>query len=353
MGADDALIVPVIDISPFVAAAAASSTIDAKEDLQEQCNETAKEWDQAMSTVGFALIVGHGVDPSTIENLRKGLRSFFEDQSIDYKSGFLYGPYGGPKGGYTAVGGEAVSRSQDGHGGTEEDAEAMADPVESYICRHKDNDPFASPSSPTPPQPPEFENAAAEYYSEMRRVLDCLHRMSENALGLPHEYLEPFYTPHPNGHVVAKYYPAVPNPKNPLRYGAHTDYIGYTILKQDDLDGEPSAAGGGLQVWLKGTNEWKPVVPRQDAFAVNLGDLYEDWTNGRWTSAVHRVVAPTPGSEAAQTPRLSIPFFAGPDDDAMIETFPTCLPTNGEMPRLTSPIRSGDHLMRKLQATQV
>ena len=104
MGADDALVVPVIDISPFVAAAAASSTIDAKEDLQEQCNETAKEWDQAMSTVGFALIVGHGVDPSTIENLRKGLRSFFEDQSIDYKSGFLYGPYGGPKGGYTAGG---------------------------------------------------------------------------------------------------------------------------------------------------------------------------------------------------------------------------------------------------------
>ena len=36
---------------------------------------------------------------------------------------------------------------------------------------------------------------------------------------------------------------------------------------------------------------------------VNIGDLYEDMTNGRWMSTVHRVRAPEPGTEAASQGR--------------------------------------------------
>ena len=79
--------------------------------------------------------------------------------------------------------------------------------------------------------------------------------------------------------------------------------------------------------------------------------MYEDWTNGRWTSTVHRVLAPEPGSHAATTTRLSIPFFAGPHWDAVIDTLPTCKSDN--TPKLTEPITAGAHLMRKLAATQV
>ena len=100
------------------------------------------------------------------------------------------------------------------------------------------------------------------------------------------------------------------------------------------------------------SGEWKDVRPRPEGFVVNLGDLIEDWTNGRWRSAVHRVVAPQTGSEAAKMSRLSMPYFSGPHDDALIETLPTCI-SDGDTIRLFTPIRAGDHLMKKLEATQV
>ena len=100
---------------------------------------------------------------------------------------------------------------------------------------------------------------------------------------------------------------------------------------------------------------WHSVAPKDDAFIVNLGDMYEDWTNGRWASTVHRVLAPEPNSHAATTPRLSLPFFAGPHWDAVIDTLPTCKARgeDGGKPKLAQPISAGEHLMRKLAATQV
>ena len=112
---------PVIDISPFASPASHDDTARAA---------CAVAWDKAMTEVGFALIVGHGVDKDTVEAMRSGFRSFFEKQ-LDYKKQFAYGPYGNPQGGYTPMGNEAVTRSQDEHGGlgAEEAKVAKAPPL--------------------------------------------------------------------------------------------------------------------------------------------------------------------------------------------------------------------------------
>ena len=102
---------------------------------------------------------------------------------------------------------------------------------------------------------------------------------------------------------------------------------------------------GGLQVLLK-TGAWHAVAPRPNAFVVNIGDLYEVWTNNRWRSTVHRVMKPPPDSAAASAPRLSIPVFTGPRRDSMIEALPTCV--SGDNPPLYKPIKAFDHLMQKL-----
>ena len=82
---------------------------------------------------------------------------------------------------------------------------------------------------------------------------------------------------------------------------------------------------------------------------MNIGDLYEVWTNGRWRSTVHRVTKPPPGSAAASSPRLSIPFFTGPRNDAVVEAMPTCV---GEgIPPRYAPVRVRDHLLGKLRAS--
>lgn len=47
-----------------------------------------------------------------------------------------------------------------------------------------------------------------------------------------------------------------------------------------------SLEAGGLEVLLQGeeTGEgvWTAVKPIDGCFVVNIGDLYEVWTNGRW-----------------------------------------------------------------------
>ena len=62
--------VPVIDISPF-----------AKPEEHEDAHRAAcaVQWDEAMTNVGFAFIVGHGVEKGTIEALRSGFKGFFEN----------------------------------------------------------------------------------------------------------------------------------------------------------------------------------------------------------------------------------------------------------------------------------
>ena len=53
--------VPIVDISPFV-------NVNAHD--EEERRRVASEWDMAMTHVGFAIIVGHGVDPNIISELR-------------------------------------------------------------------------------------------------------------------------------------------------------------------------------------------------------------------------------------------------------------------------------------------
>ena len=115
------------------------------------------------------------------------------------------------------------------------------------------------------------------------------------------------------------------------------------------LNGETWLRSGQLRAHLNG--EWHAVTPQPGTFVVNIGDLYEIWTNGRWRSTVHRVMKPPAGSAAVLKPRLSLPFFTGPDNDAIIEAMPTCVDEN--RPAKYKPVKALDHLLRKLAESNV
>ena len=95
---------------------------------------------------------------------------------------------------------------------------------------------------------------------------------------------------------------------------------------------------------LKG--EFIPVPPTKNAFVVNIGDLYERWTNKRWASTVHRVANPPKDSEASKRSRHSFVFFTSPRGETMIEPINTCVDT--ENPSLYKPISALDHLLIKV-----
>ncbi|KAG8628600.1 hypothetical protein KVT40_004473 [Elsinoe batatas] len=111
--------------------------------------------------------------------------------------------------------------------------------------------------------------------------------------------------------------------------GAHTDFGAMTLLMQDDI--------GGLEVFHKPTQTWHPVTPVRDAFVVNIGDMMERWTNGKYTSTLHRVTRPVSDKD-----RYSVVFFNEGPLDQVIECLPTCLEP-GEKP-LNPPVRVEDHL---------
>ena len=121
-----------------------------------------------------------------------------------------------------------------------------------------------------------------------------------------------------------------------MRYRAHSDYTGFTILRPDpEIIGLEAQAADGV---------WISVPPRPGALIVNAGDLLQVWTNDRWRSAPHRVVNPPPGS--APRPRLSLVFFTGPADDTVVEPLPNC--HGPEAPKKYEPVSAREHLLRKL-----
>jgi isopenicillin N synthase-like dioxygenase len=88
------------------------------------------------------------------------------------------------------------------------------------------------------------------------------------------------------------------------RISAHTDFGTLTLLWQDEVGGleimrpppDAHSTGHGSATTdvhkISGAEEFIPVPPVPGAVLVNVGDLMERWSNGRWRSAVHRVGPP-------------------------------------------------------------
>ncbi|KAF9620484.1 hypothetical protein IFM89_013101 [Coptis chinensis] len=85
----------------------------------------------------------------------------------------------------------------------------------------------------------------------------------------------------------------------------HTDTNFLTILYQDQ-------SVEGLQVAKDGI--WVTVKPIPEALIINVGDLFQSWSNGAYKSAEHRVMA------NRHTERFSMAYFFCPTDNTVIES---------------------------------
>src|SRR5271165_5909271 len=105
---------------------------------------------------------------------------------------------------------------------------------------------------------------------------------------------------------------ADPAPPAPLSVGAvggggagrRGAYPGaFTVLLQDSV--------GGLEARNR-AGQWIPAPSVAHSFVINIGDMMQRWTNGRFVSTPHRVANRT-GRD-----RISAPFFVNPSYDATI-----------------------------------
>ncbi|KAL1568690.1 gibberellin 2beta-dioxygenase [Salvia divinorum] len=100
-------------------------------------------------------------------------------------------------------------------------------------------------------------------------------------------------------------YPACPLSAEIFGFVPHTDSDFLTILHQDQV--------GGLQ--LIKDSKWVAVKPNKDALIVNIGDLFQAWSNNLYKSVEHKVMV-NPNIE-----RFSVAYFLCPSYDSLIKTY--------------------------------
>jgi len=177
------------------------------------------------------------------------------------------------------------------------------------------------------------------YYPVAFKLARKMHRIVALSLDLPANHLDKQFS-RPLDILMLNRYPPVrlDESQGEVAMGAHCDFAFTTLLL---TDGVP-----GLQVCKDKTKpvherEWVSITPEdKDTFIINFGDALEAFTNGRYTSVLHRVI----NEEGLE--RKSYPFFCEPNADASF--YPMVLP--GETQKYEPIPAYGQYLAEKFCA---
>jgi isopenicillin N synthase-like dioxygenase len=242
--------------------------------------------------MGFFFVTGHGVSPELQGRLDTLAREFFalddaEKAKVDMKAG------GRAWRGWFPVGGELTSGKPDMKEGLYFGQELPPSAV-----------PLHGPNL-FPDRPPALRAAVLEYMNAVTRLGQLLLRGISLGLGLDADWFDRNLTADPLVLFRIFHYPALEPGDDRWSVGEHTDYGLITILYQDD--------SGGLAV--RSPKGWIDVPALPNAFVVNLGDMLERMTGGRYKSTPHRV-------RNTARDRLSFPLFLDPAWEAEVLPVP-------------------------------
>jgi isopenicillin N synthase-like dioxygenase len=173
---------------------------------------------------------------------------------------------------------------------------------------------------------PGFKEGVRTYYDAVTATGRRLFEAFALALDLPEDFFLKLANKAPSQLRLLHYPPNDrPMDNRNLGIGAHSDFECFTILHQQ---------APGLQV-MNAADEWVAAPPLPGTFIVNIGDLLEGWTNGRFKATQHRVV--NTGAE-----RYSMPLFFCVDYHTPIE--PLAQFVSPDNPPRYNRIIAGDHL---------
>jgi len=285
--------IPVIDFGPCFSGAPGALAA------------TAAELRDTLETIGFFVMVNHGVPPALIERTFAEARRF-HDQPMARKLALRMNEHNN---GYMMMGRYAVWTS-------DVNANDKPDLNEAWFCKRERSvdDPlrrsgrrFAGPNQ-WPEALPGFRDNVLAYIAAMDALSARVLPVCAVALDLPATTFDAAFAESQFSFRLT-HYPPVAAEVNQFGIAPHTDANFLTFLAQSEVP--------GLQVRIP-SGEWLDVPYVAGSYAVNTGDMMYRWTNGRFKSTPHRAVPPV------GRPRYAIPFFLGPHLDTVIACLPTC-----------------------------
>ena len=271
--------IPVLDIAPLLTMGDDALLI---EKLRQAC-----------TTAGFFYIRNHGIRDDIIDALRRAARQFFsepEDFKMKYRlnnrmQGYLPLDYS----------------SQ-----TDELDHAKSHQEGFWIGYEREANPDRIFDGPNiwPAGHSHLRKALLDYQAALEPVSAALLRGFTLAAGWTPGTLERWFRT-PITRLKLNHYPPHDSPTSVRHIGVvpHSDSDAFTIQWQDEGDGLEIRNLAGE--WIKA-----PSIP--GTFVVNIGNIMQIWTGGKFASTPHRVV------NAGGRDRYSIPLFVYPDHDVRI-----------------------------------
>ncbi|KAF2092452.1 Clavaminate synthase-like protein [Rhizodiscina lignyota] len=308
--------IPVVDIARLYS-----------QDVEERIG-VAKEIIHACENVGFFYIQNHGIPQDLIHGTLESNKKYFNKpldekmQQYIYKSRNLRG--------YEPVHGARVDATK-ATGDRKESFLFSYDPEEDEIVPELTEEQRALLSHNLWPEDDEgFRKQSWDYHRALLRLARKMMQAFALGLGEKETYFDELVTAPLTSIKKIHYPPQDLTSTDETGIGAHTDFVCFTILHQDNT--------GGLDV-LNANAEWVPAPPIPGTFVVNIGDFLMRLTNNRFLSTVHRV------KNVSGKDRYSMPFFFSFGMHDFVSVLPSCCgPDN---PPKYEPITVSDYYKRR------
>lgn len=242
----------------------------------------------ALSDIGFAVLVGHGIDTSLYDEMNDEVLDLFTSTPLQAKMQFSAKRHGSVAQGYFPI---------------EHTSEIHPDLVEGWVFCRRAFDIAQVRREPFRPEDywpqPGYERQFRRLILEHEALFKPIAQAMLQGLGSDPHFLDEKLTGTNIG-LRLNYYPPMSKEQDSsgaARLLGHEDVDLFTLLPASRVD--------GLQVWNHASGKWIRLNPPFGSLIINTGDYMQRLSNDRLPSTTHRVGKP---SDASHLNRARVSF---------------------------------------------